>query len=101
MISKDRLVILNVPSSLEEAMVDCLLTLESEHGFSSFPVNAHHHAYKGLSLAEQVTGRQRQTCFQVHIDEDGAKKLLERLQEDFSGAGLRYWVLPVVESGKV
>jgi hypothetical protein len=42
------LVTLNIPPSLEELMVDSLLLLESEHGFSSFPVNAHHHVNKGL-----------------------------------------------------
>jgi hypothetical protein len=97
----DRLVILNAPSALEEAVVDCLLTLESEHGFSSFPVNAHHHENKGLSLAEQVTGRQTQVCFQIHIDEAGAKLLLKRLQEKFSGAGIQYWVLPMLENCEI
>jgi len=57
--SKEYLVTLNVPLSLEEAVVDSLLTLESEHGFSSFPVNSHDHKNEGLSLAEQVTGRQK------------------------------------------
>ncbi|WP_411726082.1 DUF3240 family protein [Methyloglobulus sp.] len=98
---KDCLVILNAPSSLEEAVVDCLLTLESEHGFSSFPVNVHHHENKGLSLAEQVSGRQKQVCFQIHIDEDGTGLLLKRLKEEFSGAGIQYWVLPVLESSEI
>ena len=99
--NKDRLVIINAPSSLEEMLVDCLLTLESEHGFSSFPVNAHHHENLGLSLAEQVSGRQRQICFQIHIDEDGAKLLLEQLKAEFSGAGLQYWVVPMLESYEI
>ncbi len=101
MMSKDCLVILNAASSLEEAVVDCLLTLESEHGFSSFPVNVHHHENKGLSLAEQVTGRQKQICFQIHIDEEGAKLLLKRLQEEFSGAGIQYWIVPMLESSEI
>jgi hypothetical protein len=99
--SKDRLVIINAPSSLEEMLVDSLLTLESEHGFSSFPVNVHHHENIGLSLAEQVSGRQRQICFQIHVDEDGAKLLFERLKAEFSGAGLQYWVVPMLESHEI
>jgi hypothetical protein len=99
--NKDRLLILNAPSSLEEGVVDCLLTLESEHGFSSFPVNVHHHENKGLSLAEQVSGRQKQICFQIHIDEDGSRLLLKRLQQDFSGAGIQYWVLPMLENSEI
>lgn len=97
----DRLVILNAPLALEEAVVDCLLTLESEHGFSSFPVSVHHHENKGLSLSEQVTGRQKQMCFQIHIDEEGAKLLLRRMKEEFAGAGIQYWVVPVLENAEI
>jgi len=61
--SKEYLVTLNVPLSIEEEIVDCLLMLESEHGFSSFPVNSHDHRNEGLSLAEQVTGRQKKNPF--------------------------------------
>jgi Protein of unknown function (DUF3240) len=99
--AKDRLVILNAPSALEEAVVDCLLTLESEHGFTSFPVNVHHHENKGLSLAEQVSGQQKQICFQIHIDEAGAGLLLKRLQEEFAGAGIQYWVVPMLGSAEI
>ena len=99
--NNDRLVILNAASALEEAVVDCLLTLESEHGFSSFPVNVHHHENKGLSLAEQVSGRQKQICFQIHVDEEGAKLLLNRLKEEFAGAGIQYWVLPMLENTEI
>ena len=99
--NNDRLVILNAASALEEAVVDCLLTLESEHGFSSFPVSVHHHENKGLSLAEQVSGRQKQICFQIHVDEEGAKLLLNRLKEEFAGSGIQYWVLPMLESTEI
>ncbi len=57
------LVTLNIPPSLEEMMVDSLLMFEEDHGFSSFPVSGHHHVNKGLSLAEQVTGRQKRIRF--------------------------------------
>jgi Protein of unknown function (DUF3240) len=98
---KDRLVILNAPFALEEAVVDCLLTLESEHGFTSFPLNVHHHENKGLSVAEQVSGRQKQICFQIHVDEAGAGLLLKRLKEEFAGAGIQYWVMPMLESTEI
>jgi Protein of unknown function (DUF3240) len=98
---KDRLVIINAPSSLEEMLVDCLLTLESEHGFTSFPVSVHHHENKGLSLAEQVSGRQKQICFQIHVDESGAGLLLCQLKKEFAGAGIQYWVLPMIESTEI
>ncbi len=98
---QEYLVTLNVPPSLEETIVDCLLTLEAEHGFSSFTVNAHHHENKGLSLAEQVSGRQKRIRFQMYVCAQGLAALLTQLQEDFSGSGIQYWVLPVLEKGVI
>jgi len=95
------LVTLNVPSALEEAVVDCLLTLESEHGFSSFPVNSHDHRNEGLSLAEQVSGRQKKIRFQMYVPEQRLAALLDQLKREFVGSGIRYWVLPVVENGVI
>jgi hypothetical protein len=66
MIHQEYLVTINVPPSLEEPIVDCLLMLETQHGFSSFPVNAHHHSNQGLSLSEQVSGRQKRVRFQLY-----------------------------------
>jgi hypothetical protein len=99
--SKEFLVTLNAPTGLEEALVDCLLTFESEHGFSSFPVYAHDHRNEGLSLAEQVSGRQKRLRFQMHVEENVLPALLARLRAEFSGAGIRYWVMPVVDHGLI
>jgi hypothetical protein len=98
---KEYLVTLNVPLSLEEAVVDSLLMLEEELGFSSLIVNAHHHENKGLSLTEQVTGRQKQLRFQMYIDKQGLAPLIEQLKEEFSGSGIQYWVLPVIDNGVI
>lgn len=95
------LVTINVSTSLEEAMVDCLLTFESAQGFSSFPVNAHDHRNRGLSIAEQVTGRQRKMRFQMFIDKQNLPVLLNKLKNDFSGTGLHYWVMPVLEHNEI
>lgn len=95
------LVTINVSPSLEEAMVDCLLTFETAQGFSSLPVSAHDHRNEGLSLAEQVTGRQRKIRFQMYIDKQHISSLLTKLKADFSGSGLHYWVVPVLEHGEI
>jgi hypothetical protein len=95
------LVTLNIPPSLEEMMVDSLLLLETEHGFSSFPVSAHHHENVGLSLAEQVTGRQKRVRFQMYVPVEKLPALLEQLRQEFSGSGIQYWVLPVIENGVI
>lgn len=95
------LITINVPPSLEEAMVDCLLTFETAQGFSSFPVSAHDHRNEGLSIAEQVTGRQRKIRFQMYIGKNDLPALLNKIKSDFAGSGLHYWVVPVLEHGEV
>jgi uncharacterized protein DUF3240 len=95
------LITINVSPALEEAMVDCLLTFETAQGFSSFPVNAHDHRNQGLSIAEQVTGRQRKMRFQMYIDKDHVSALLSKIKADFKGTGLHYWMVPVLEHGEI
>lgn len=95
------LVTINVSPSLEEAMVDCLLTFETAQGFSSFPVSAHDHRNQGLSLNEQVTGRQRKIRFQMYIDKQHISALLSKIKVDFTGTGLHYWIVPVLEHGEI
>ena len=96
---QEYLVTLNVPPSLEEPIVDCLLTFETEHGFSSLPVSAHDHRNQNLSIAEQVSGRQDKIRFQMYIPEQALSELLDKLKNDFSGSGIHYWVMPVIKSG--
>lgn len=93
------LIILHAASALEDNIADCLLALESAHGFNCFPLNLYHHENKALSLTEQVTGRQKQICFQIHTDGQGLDFLLSRLRDEFKGAGIRYWVVPLTQSG--
>lgn len=101
MSGQEYLVTINVPPILEEAVVDCLLAIESADGFSSLKVNAHTDKHDNLSLAEQVAGRQEQIRFQMYVPEQQLKVLIEQLKQDFSDSGIHYWVLPVLESGYV
>ncbi|MGR9086738.1 MAG: DUF3240 family protein [Gammaproteobacteria bacterium] len=101
MSGKEYLVTLNVPTSLEEAIVDRLLTFESDYGFTSFPVYAHDHLNAALSLFEQVSGRRKRLRFQIYVEERMLSSLLAQLREEFSGTGIRYWVMPVMDNGVI
>jgi len=101
MSGQEFLVTINVPPLLEEAVVDCLLAIDATDGFSSLVVSAHGSEHETLSLAEQVAGRKKQIRFQMYVPEQQIKVLIERLKQDFSGAGIHYWVMPVLESGSI
>ncbi|QWF70701.1 DUF3240 family protein [Methylomonas paludis] len=101
MTHEDYLLTIDVPPSLEETLVDCLLGLDNVLKFSSFSSNAHDHLLQDLSLVEQVTGRQRKISFQIHVDKSGVAELINRLKTEFSGSGLHYWVIPIIVHGKL
>jgi len=101
MSGQEYLVTINVPPLLEEAVVDCLLAIESDDGFSSLVVNAHTSHHEHLSLAEQVAGTQRQIRFQMYVPEVKLNDLMDALNHDFSGSGIHYWVMPVLDSGYI
>lgn len=95
-----QLVSLTVPPTLEESIVDWLLNLESGNGFSSFPVSGHSSHPKGLTLAEQVSGRKRQVRFEICLSESAVAPLLNQLRRDFPGTGIHYWTTPIGSHGK-
>jgi hypothetical protein len=37
----------------------------------------------------------------MYVPEDGLAPLLAQLKGEFSGAGINYWVMPVVENGVI
>jgi hypothetical protein len=92
---------LTAPPSLEEPLVDWLLQFAPEHGFTSFPAFGHSSRHQGLSLAEQVSGRKKQVRFELRLPSAELASLVERLQQDFAGTGLHYWITPVLGHGRV
>ncbi|MDD5035119.1 MAG: DUF3240 family protein [Methylococcaceae bacterium] len=99
--NRQYLITLTVSPAIEEAMVDWLLQFETHAGFTSFPVNGHSSREEGLTLSEQVAGRKKQMRFQMHLPVDDIPDFMSRLKQDFAGAGLHYWVSPVMETGHI
>jgi hypothetical protein len=95
------LLILVAPPAVEEPLVDWLLDMEAGCGFSSFPVRGHSSSPRGLTLAEQVSGRKEQVRFEMHLPEPELASLVERLKREFAGVGLHYWVVPLCEWGHI
>ena len=93
------LIVITAPPSLESNLVDWLLSRNGGTGFSSTPVNGHSTHHDHLSVAEQVSGRQKRIQFQVQISGDRLDELLSRLESDFNGADLHYWAVPVIAQG--
>ena len=46
-----------------------------------------------------MTGRQKKIQFQMYVNGEDLAKLLLDLNENFSGSGIQYWVMPVLQNG--
>ena len=89
------------PPTAEEKLLDTLLMLSAALVFTSTPTAAHGLAMGGLSQAEQVMGRAEATQVQVILPCGDKDQLLDELRSQMAGAGLRYWLTPVVEAGDI
>jgi hypothetical protein len=97
----ESLLILNAPPNLQEALVDWLLAHKHGTGFTSFPAQGHSTRHDNLSIAEQVSGRQRRQQFQVQMASDEVDDFLDALQASLGGTGIHYWVQPISRSGRL
>lgn len=90
------LVVLTAAPALEEPLIDWLLDRGGNGGFTSMPVSGHSARHEGLTLTEQVRGRQRRVQFQVHMPVDAVADFLADARDAFGGTDLHYWVLPIM-----
>lgn len=89
------------PPAIEERVLDLLLMSPDAMFFTSTPTAAHGMASSGLSQTEQVMGRAQAVQIQLVFGAAAKAALFERLRQEFTGAGLRYWLTTVVETGEI
>ena len=89
------------PPAVAENLLDLLLMSPNVVVFTSTPAAIHGLAVGTLGRTEQVHGRALATQVQVVLAVTDKSALLEDIQQKFAGAGLRYWVTPVVEAGEI
>lgn len=95
------LLMLIVPPSLEEMLVDVLLQQAEISGFTSSKVNGHGRVHGDgeikLSIVEQVTGRQQRMQFMMHANVADLKNLVATLKARFRSTDIHYILLPILE----
>lgn len=89
------------PPAAEERLWDFLLIAQETGVFTSARVSGHGVHPMQLDVTEQVAGRVREIMFQLVLTAESAQALLSRLRAELQGAALRYWLLPVLESGEI
>lgn len=89
------------PPAVEEKLLDLLLLSPEVTFFTSTATAAHGMAHEDLDQTEQVLGRARATKIQVIFAAADKAALLDAIRQQFSGAGLRYWMTTVAETGEI
>ena len=89
------------PPAVEEKLLDLLLMSPHASVFTSTPTAAHGLAFNNLNQTEQVLGRGFATQVQVIIARADQLALLDAIKAQLAGAGLRYWVTPVLDAGDI
>ena len=89
------------PPEAEERLLDLMLMWPHTTVFTSKPTAAHGLTHENLDQNEQVMGRARATEVEVIFASDDKAALLDALRQQLVGAGLRYWITPVIESGEI
>jgi hypothetical protein len=92
-------VTLNVAPAAEERVVDWLLGREETAGFTSHTAFGHGADHDDLSVAEQVTGRQRRIEFRLELPQPLVESFIAALIAAFDGTDLYFFVTPVLRSG--
>ncbi len=94
------LTLISAPS-MEETLIDWLLTQEDISGFSSVEIYGHGSRSTHLSLLEQVTGRQKRIQFLIHTQIETAQQLITELQQRYPNTGLHYMMTPIMDAGQI
>jgi len=92
-------VTLNVAPAAEERVIDWLLGGEETTGFTSYMAFGHGADHDDLSIAEQVTGRQRRVEIRLDLRQPQVEPFLAKLIAAFDGTDLYYFVAPVLRVG--
>ncbi|MDG4867999.1 DUF3240 family protein [Guyparkeria sp. 1SP6A2] len=97
----DVLLTLIARPDVEEVVVDWLLGRDELSGFTGEAAWGHSREHGQFNLVEQVTGRQRRAVFHLKIESAQAEALIEAMRDELAGLGLRYWLVPMLDSGVI
>jgi hypothetical protein len=90
---------LNVAPTFEERVVDWLLERDGASGFTSYAAYGHGARQGELSVAEQVSGRQRRIEFRIELPRGSLESFTAALATSFAGTDLYFFVSPLLRSG--
>ena len=95
----EQLFILISPKELKDELVDLFISMEQLSGFNLKNINGYSQEHSSFNITEQVEGYREFFQFEVLIKSSDKEILFTQLTPICQAAKLRYWLLPVNESG--
>ena len=97
--SSEQLFILISPKELKDELVDLFMSMEQLSGFNLKKINGYSQEHSSFNITEQVEGYREFYQFEVLIKDNDKEGLFTQLAPICQAAKLRYWLLPISESG--
>ena len=98
---QQKLLVLSVPPALSDSLSDWLLENKNTIGFTSSAAWGHSNDTADYNITEQVTGRQKRVQFQLVGKTNAIQGLIGNLKTDFHQTGVHYWIVPILDEGKL
>lgn len=95
------LLVLVADTRIEEPVLDWLLDYREDILFTSDLVDCHGVEHAALSVREQVSGRQPRLMVQLRVPLEEGRRICSGLRAAFPKAGIHYWIVPVIEQGRL
>lgn len=100
-VQNELILIAIVPQALKDSVVDALMEQTFLSGFSLSKVQGFSQAHSHYNVTEQVSGYRDFYRFEITHEAQVSSSLIELLAVRSAAKNIRYWVLPIVESGVV
>ncbi|MBL4822087.1 MAG: DUF3240 family protein [Colwellia sp.] len=94
-----QLFVLISPKELKDELVDLFMSMEKLSGFNLKIINGYSQEHSNFNITEQVEGYREFYQFEVLIKDNDKETLFAELMPICHAAKLRYWLLPISESG--
>lgn len=88
-----------IPEELKDDAVDALMASSLISGFSLFSISGFSREHSQFSIKEQVEGYRAFHRFEVAHMPEQTEKVLATLSTISNNGNIRYWILPIQDSG--
>ncbi len=96
---KEQLFILISPKELKDDLVDALIAMEQITGFNLKKMSGYSKEHSHFNITEQVEGYRELFQFEVLVKMEDKTALMQKLSPICQSANLRFWFLPISDSG--